>query len=253
MLGDVFGILFILGLGSGVFSLDPFFMAFGSFLALSEVRSISSISFFSSAEMDSCTPESVDSGLSGDFFSSRPASLVGNALPEGSVLAACSSVDGVGVDGFGDRLVLGGVFSIVLVRVGDCLGVGEEVGDGNRRLLGGDVLEVGLGLGDVFPGPCLVLVDGLRGGEDEGDDLRLLGVGVILRSLRGVVVLVFCWGVLGGGVGDLGRLRLCLLGVLLRLEDDADDLFRPRVLSRGDSGLDNLLSRCSSDFSRRWL
>ena len=251
MLGDVFGILFILGLGSGVFSLDPFLMAIGSFLALSEVRSISSISFFSSAEMDSCTPESVDSGLSGDFFSSRPASLVGNALPEGNVLAACSSVDGVGVGDFGDRLVLGGVFSIVLVRVGD---FGEEIGDDNFRLLGGDVLEVGLGLGGVFPEPCLVLVDGLRGGEDEGDDLRLLGVAVLLRSLRGVVVVLsFCWGVLGGVVGDLGRFRLCLLGVLLRLEDGAGDLSLPRVLPRGDSGLDNLLSRRSSDFSRCWL
>ena len=99
-------------------------------------------------------------------------------------MAACSSVGGVGVGDCGDRLGLGGVFSIVLVRVGDCLGVGEEVGDGNRWLLGGDVLEVGLGLGDVFPDPFLVLVDGLRaGGEDEGDDLRLLGVGVPLRSL----------------------------------------------------------------------
>ena len=200
--------------------------------------------------MDSCTPESVDSGLSGDFFSSRPASLVGNALPEGNVLAACSSVDGVGVDGFGDRLVLGGVFSIVLVRVGD---FGEEIGDDNFRLLGGDVLEVGLGLGDDFPDPCLVLGDGLRGGEEEGDDLRLLGGAVLLRSLQGVVVLVFCWGVLGGVVGDLGRFRLCLLGVLLRLEDGAGDLSLPRVLPRGDSGLDNLLSRRSSDFSRCWL
>ena len=103
----------------------------------------------------------------------------------------------MGVGSLGYELGLGGVLSILLVSVGDCLSAGGEGEDDDLRLLGDDGLEVDLGLGDVFPDPFLVLVDGLRaGGEDEGDDLRLLGGGEPLWSLCGVAVLVLGWGVL---------------------------------------------------------
>ena len=104
-LEDFFGILAILGsvlvgFRSSLrvsFSLEPVFVGFravSGLFVLSAVVSgfpppISSMSFLSSAERDICTPESVDFGLSGDFFSRRPARLVGSSFPEGKVCAAC--------------------------------------------------------------------------------------------------------------------------------------------------------------------
>ena len=113
---------------------------------------------------------------------------------------------------------MGGVLSILLVSVGDCLHVGGEGGDDDLWRLGGDGLDVDLDLEGVFSVLLLGLVDGLRaGGEAEGDDLRPLGVREPLLLLCGVAVLVLGWGVLGGGDGDLGRLRLGILGLLFLL------------------------------------
>ena len=124
----------------------------------------------------------------------------------------------MGVGSLGDGLGLGGVLSILLVSVGDCLSAGGEAGDDNLQHIGGDGLEVYLGVEDVRSVLLLGLVAGLRaGGEDEGDDLRLLGVGEPLLLLCGGAVLVLGWGVLGGGDGDLGRLRLGSLGLLFLL------------------------------------
>ena len=78
--------------------MEPVFVGLGVVSGLSVLSAvvsglylpISSMSSFSSADRDICTSESVDFGLSGDFFSRRPARLVGSFFPDGSVCAACA-------------------------------------------------------------------------------------------------------------------------------------------------------------------
>ena len=111
-----------------------------------------------------------------------------------------------------------GVLSILLVSVGDLSHVDGEVGGDDLWRLGDDGLDIDLDLEGVFSVLFLGLVDGLRAdGEAEGDDLRPLMVREPLLLLCGVAVLVFGWGVLGRGDGDLGRFWLGILGLLFLL------------------------------------